>query len=111
MLRLDGPSIRTKHLPESDLVTDDQDVHGDRRVSGKQAAEFPEPTPSDPPGPVEASLARALQLAAEAQRWEAVTQLARELEARRLARMPNVVSMEDHSGSARRLSAKGSRVR
>jgi DNA replication protein DnaC len=45
LLRLDGPSVRTKHLPEDQLQLDDQDVTGDRRVSGKQAAEFPERTP------------------------------------------------------------------
>ncbi len=44
LLRLDGPSVRTKHLPEDQLQLDDQDVTGDRRVSGKQAAEFPERT-------------------------------------------------------------------
>lgn len=44
LLRLDGPSVRTKHLPEDELGLDDQDEPGDRRVSGKQAAEFPERT-------------------------------------------------------------------
>ena len=45
LLRLDGPSVRTKHLPGDDLAGDDDDsTH--RRVSGKIAAEFPEPTPS-----------------------------------------------------------------
>jgi DNA replication protein DnaC len=44
LLRLDGPSVRTKHLPEDQLQLDHQDVTGDRRVSGKQAAEFPERT-------------------------------------------------------------------
>jgi hypothetical protein len=44
LLRLDGPSVRTKHLPEDQLHMHDQDVTGDRRVSGKQAAEFPERT-------------------------------------------------------------------
>ena len=37
LLRLDGPSVRTKHLP-GDLNS--------RRISGKPAAEFPEPTAS-----------------------------------------------------------------
>jgi hypothetical protein len=36
-------------------------------------------------GPVEAALVRALDLAASAGRWDVVAQLARELEARRLA--------------------------
>jgi DNA replication protein DnaC len=48
LLRLDGPSVRTKHLPEDQLQLDDQDVTGDRRVSGKRAAEFPERTGGHP---------------------------------------------------------------
>jgi hypothetical protein len=43
--------------------------------------------------PVEASLARALDAAAAAGRFDVVAQLARELEARRLARAPNVVAL------------------
>jgi DNA replication protein DnaC len=43
-LRLDGPSIRTKHLPAEDLGDDDQHQADSRRVSGITAAEFPEPT-------------------------------------------------------------------
>jgi DNA replication protein DnaC len=48
LLRLDGPSLRTKHLPEDELRMDDQDQSGDRRVSGKSAAEFPERTDAPP---------------------------------------------------------------
>src|SRR5678816_4354249 len=44
LLRLDGPSVRTKHLPENELLDHDQDNSAGRRISGKQAAEFPEPT-------------------------------------------------------------------
>lgn len=44
LLRLDGPSIRTKHLPADELALDEQDVAGGRRVSGKRPAKFPEPT-------------------------------------------------------------------
>lgn len=44
LLRLDGPSLRTKHLPEEQLRLDDHDTPVDRRVSGKEAAEFPERT-------------------------------------------------------------------
>jgi hypothetical protein len=47
LLRLDGPSLRTKHLPEDELRIEDQDRSGDRRVSGKSAAEFPERTSGD----------------------------------------------------------------
>jgi hypothetical protein len=42
---------------------------------------------------VEAALARALDAAAAAGRFDVVAQLARELEARRLAREPNVVTL------------------
>ena len=43
LLRLDGPSVRTKHLPAHEL--DDQDGEADsRRISGKSTAELPEPT-------------------------------------------------------------------
>jgi DNA replication protein DnaC len=34
LLRLDGPSLRTKHLPPDELAADDQDDSQDRRVSG-----------------------------------------------------------------------------
>ena len=44
LLRLDGPSLRTKHLPEDQLQFADHEVPGDRRVSGKETAEFPERT-------------------------------------------------------------------
>jgi DNA replication protein DnaC len=49
LLRLDGPSMRTQHLRDDDLAGDDHEVRGSK-VSGKQAAEFPEPTtPAAPP--------------------------------------------------------------
>lgn len=44
--------------------------------------------------PIEAALATALDGAAKAARWDVVAQLARELEARRLARKPNVVDLD-----------------
>ena len=44
LLRLDGPSLRTKHLAGDTSLNDDQDDHGDRRDSGTSTAEFPEPT-------------------------------------------------------------------
>ena len=46
LLRLDGPSLRTKHLAGDTSLDDDQDEPGDRRVSGTNTAEFPEPTPA-----------------------------------------------------------------
>jgi hypothetical protein len=48
------------------------------------------PAPGDVDA-VEAALAKALEGATAAGRWDVVAQLARELEARRLARMANVV--------------------
>ncbi|WP_437993248.1 ATP-binding protein [Sorangium sp. So ce145] len=46
LLRLDGPSVRTKHLPEGELRVDDQEQAGRSRFSGLAAADFPEPTRS-----------------------------------------------------------------
>jgi hypothetical protein len=51
---------------------------------------------------VEAALAVALERASAAGRWDVVAQLARELEARRLAREPNVVVMTADRGRAGR---------
>ena len=42
LLRLDGPSVRTNHLPGDDLAGDHDDSSS--RISGIDAAEFPEPT-------------------------------------------------------------------
>jgi DNA replication protein DnaC len=47
-LRLDGPSMRTKHLVADSSIDEDQDDFGDRRVSGMETAEFPEPTALPP---------------------------------------------------------------
>jgi hypothetical protein len=46
---------------------------------------------------VEAALARALDRASEAGRFDVVAQLARELEARRLARLTNVVALDPNT--------------
>jgi DNA replication protein DnaC len=43
LLRLDGPSVRTKHLPPDELGADDKVTSSSSRVSGTTAAEFPEP--------------------------------------------------------------------
>src|ERR1019366_7465723 len=51
---------------------------------------------------VEAALARALDRASEAGRFDVVAQLARELEARRLGRLPNAVPL-DPDGRGNRL--------
>ena len=44
LLRLDGPSIRTKHLPGDELAGEDHDDSTGSRISGTSAAEFPERT-------------------------------------------------------------------
>jgi DNA replication protein DnaC len=44
LLRLDGPSIRTKHLPSDELASDDQEDSTRCRISGIGHAKFPEPT-------------------------------------------------------------------
>ena len=46
LLRLDGPSVRTKHLSKDELSEEAQDDSTGSRISGKTAAEFPERTPS-----------------------------------------------------------------
>ena len=46
LLRLDGPSIRTKHLSGDELAGDQLDDSTGSRVSGTRPAEFPEPTAS-----------------------------------------------------------------
>jgi DNA replication protein DnaC len=44
LLRLDGPSIRTKHLGDDELTVQDYPTEEVARVSGKQRPDFPEPT-------------------------------------------------------------------
>ena len=44
LLRLDGPSLRTKHLADDELFGQDQADPQPGRISGKDLAEFPEPT-------------------------------------------------------------------
>jgi DNA replication protein DnaC len=44
LLRLDGPSVRTKHLPQDPPGTDEYTQQEPDRVSGKQRPEFPERT-------------------------------------------------------------------
>jgi len=44
LLRLDGPSVRTKHLPNDELGTNDPNSSSSVRFSGIAAPEFPEPT-------------------------------------------------------------------
>lgn len=83
------------------------DVHP--RTSEADASKTPSETPRRPVdanaigpaiGPagdvVEAALARALDAATAAGRFDVVVQLARELHARRLAREPNVIALTKH---------------
>jgi DNA replication protein DnaC len=44
LLQLDGPSVRTKHLAGDAVFQDDKDDTEARRISGTDAADFPEPT-------------------------------------------------------------------
>lgn len=44
LLRLDGPSMRTKHLAQEDTAELGEDAPERSRISGTGAAEFPEPT-------------------------------------------------------------------
>ncbi len=44
LLRLDGPSVRTKHLPPDELGGDDYTQQEPARVSGMERPEFPERT-------------------------------------------------------------------
>ena len=62
---------------------------------GRQEAPGTPPRPSkyDIVNGVEADLAQALAAAGLAGRWDVVSQLARELEGRRLAREPNVIQL------------------
>ena len=46
LLRLDGPSIRTKHLADDMDSSDDRDEAERLRISGKRGSDFPEPTPT-----------------------------------------------------------------
>jgi len=47
LLRLDGPLLRTNHLPDDELRLEHHDVPEDRTISGKRSAEFPERTPGE----------------------------------------------------------------
>jgi hypothetical protein len=44
LLKLDGPSIRTKHLADDPTLNDDQDNSERLRISGTNGSQFPEPT-------------------------------------------------------------------
>ena len=46
LLRLDGPSMRTKHLADEPALNDDQDDNERLRISGTNGSDFPEPTAS-----------------------------------------------------------------
>ena len=66
LLRLDGPSIRTNHLPSEELASDQLDDLAGRRVSGTRPAEFPEPTRTErKPPPTAWGPPPTLQMASE----------------------------------------------
>ncbi len=46
LLRLDGPSMRTKHLADDANLNDDQDETERLTFSGTNGSDFPEPTPT-----------------------------------------------------------------
>jgi hypothetical protein len=88
-------SVEYAHI---DVLPQTSDVDAPRDPS----ASVRTPVDADAGGPafgpvanaVETALARALEAAAAAGRFDVVAQLARELEARRLARSSNVVSLD-----------------
>lgn len=43
LLRMDGPSLRTKHLANDPTLSENLDPDETRRVSGNEASDFPEP--------------------------------------------------------------------
>jgi len=65
---------------------------GARHVAGQSRGNPPPPDGGQ--DIVEQALAKALAQAAEAGRFDVVAQLAKELEARRLARLTNVVALD-----------------
>jgi hypothetical protein len=76
-----------------DATRNDGDRHqfGDCAESPGDDTQHPKPEPTATLDAVEIALADALTTATKAERWDVVAQLARELEARRLARWTNVV--------------------
>jgi hypothetical protein len=78
---------RTKDLPPVDVSAQIQVASG--------------PTNSTVSGGLESALARAIEVAVAAGRWDVVTQLARELEARRLAGSQTRDETLDQRGSER----------
>jgi hypothetical protein len=64
-----------------------------------------------PPGGVDGALARALEAAAAAGRFDVVAQLARELEARRLAESANVVALSAARPRTRAQAVSRARLR
>jgi len=76
------PIVANRREDDADLAT--QDGAKRREVSALSSLG----------DPLEAALARALDCAAQAGRFDVVAQIARELEARRLARADNVVTLK-----------------
>jgi hypothetical protein len=65
-------------------------------VTKRDDSQQPKPEPADP---LEVALASAISAASEAGRFDVVAQLARELEARRLSREPNIVALHQRKAT------------
>jgi hypothetical protein len=91
----EGGPHADRDLPCFPLSPDDssRNVKAERAHADERAPDAPTTTASPPD--IEGALARALDAAAAAGRFDVVAQLARELEARRLAHSPNVVRLDD----------------
>jgi hypothetical protein len=74
---------------------------GDEHASAPPAAVLPRDAAAA--DPVEVALAKALEEASGARRWDVVARLAGELEARRLARLGNVVPLTGATRLGRRV--------
>jgi hypothetical protein len=77
-----APGVVDRHINDADRATQD-----DAKRPEVSASRLPETDV------VEAALAEAIKRATSAERWDVVSQLARELEARRIARAGNVVML------------------
>jgi hypothetical protein len=89
----EGEDLREIENPRTDHDPSTPENGGVRTPMGQS---WGNQTPQEASGDeVERVLARALAQAAEAGRFDVVAQLARELEARRLARAGNVVRLQD----------------
>ncbi len=92
--RGEGEQDVNRPIRPAPIVADSGEIVADLATPGD--AKQPDVSAALPAEPVEVVLARALSRAADAGRWDIVTQLAKELEAMRLAHAGNVVRLDDH---------------